>query len=124
MIVVFPIAYVWHLVLFEDVYRRLGYMGRSEPIVALGFLAIASQGLILSRLYPVVSGHGSFLSDGLRLGLIAGAYHWTIHVVSEAARQPLAPLSVWFGIETAYLAIQFCVAGVAIAIAHRRFGKT
>ena len=53
-LVTFPLAYVWHLVAFADIYDRLNAFTRSEPIVPLGFLAIVLQGVLLSAAYPLL----------------------------------------------------------------------
>lgn len=71
-LVTFPLAYVWHLVAFADIYDRLNAFTRSEPIVPLGFLAIVLQGVLLSAAYPLFPRTGSPARDGLRFGLAAG----------------------------------------------------
>ena len=38
--VTFPLAFVWHLVIFKDIYQWLG-MYRDDPNVPLGFLVIS-----------------------------------------------------------------------------------
>jgi hypothetical protein len=32
------LGYVWHLIIFKDVYDSLGIYNRAEPIIPLGFL--------------------------------------------------------------------------------------
>ncbi len=50
LLITFPLAFVWHLVLFKETYERLGSYSRQEPIVAFGFGAILRQGVVLSLL--------------------------------------------------------------------------
>ena len=50
-LVTFPLAVVWHVVLFEEMYRTFGYFD-GEPSFVLGFLTILIQGFMLSLLYP------------------------------------------------------------------------
>jgi hypothetical protein len=109
------LAYAWHLVFFADTYVRLNDIGSSEPIVAHGFAAIAFQASVLAYLYPRFQCPGHWL----KRGLCFGADLWTAHVVAEAAKQPIRPLSTWFGIETLYLTIQFTLVGVAFGLIHR-----
>ncbi len=40
LLIVFPLAYVWHLVLFKETYEKLGYFSREEPIIPFGFISI------------------------------------------------------------------------------------
>ena len=47
MVAVFPLAYIWHLVLFRQKLEGAGYLGRAEPLVPLGFLAILLQGIVV-----------------------------------------------------------------------------
>lgn len=118
MLATFPLAYVWHLVLFEGVYERLGYFTRAEPIVALGFLVIMLQGGLLSFLYPRFDRGRGPLRDGLNFGMLMGLFLWSSQVVAAAAKQAISPLPIWLAIETAYFLIQFALAGVAIGFVH------
>jgi hypothetical protein len=57
----FPIAFVWHLVLFEQKYHAL-QIYRDEPVIAFGLASMIIQGAIFSWLFPRVfmQGGGSF----------------------------------------------------------------
>ncbi|QDT44108.1 hypothetical protein Pan241w_42140 [Gimesia alba] len=117
--VTFPLAVVWHLVAFKSTYERLGYFSRDEPIIAFGFAAIFIQGAILSLIYPFLCRGLSFFKGAITIALVMGIYHWTMHVLAAAAKQKIEPLSLWFGLETAYLAIQFTLAGLLLAFIYR-----
>ena len=119
LLVTFPLAFVWHLVVFKDVYDALGIFNREEPIVALGFLVILVQGLLLSYVFPYFHRGGSSVKTGLRLGLVMGLFLWSSQVVAAAAKHEVSSLSTWLGIETAYFAIQFALVGLAIGLAYR-----
>ena len=67
----FPVAVIWHIMLFEDLYRSLGYF-EGEPSFALGFAAIASQALILAAVYPRFHDTERPLRAGLLFALAAG----------------------------------------------------
>lgn len=118
-LVVLPLAFVWHLVLFAETYQTLGYFGREEPIVAFGFGAILLQGVLLNCIYPFLCRGRGLLSGAIRLALVMGGYHWTMHVLAAAAKYEIAPLPIWFALESAYLAIQFLLGGLVIAFVHR-----
>lgn len=119
LVVTFPLAFVWHLVLFKDTYDRLGSYSRKEPIVAFGFGAILLQGIILSFVYPQLCRGKSIVADAMKFALIVGGYHWTVHVLAEAAKQSIEPLSTWFSLETTYLVIQFVLGGFLFAWIYR-----
>lgn len=118
-VVTFPLAYVWHLVAFKQTYEQLGYFSRDEPIIAFGFAAILLQGSILSFVYPFLCRGMSFGKGAITIALVMGVYHWTMHVLAAAAKQNIEPLPLWFGFETAYLAIQFTLGGLMLALVYR-----
>ncbi|MCA9229253.1 MAG: hypothetical protein KDA57_01265 [Planctomycetales bacterium] len=115
VLITFPLAYVWHLVTFKSTYERLGYFSREKPIVAFGFAAILTQGMLLSWIYPRLCHGLSFARGAATLALVMGGYHWTTHVLAAAAKQSIEPLSTWFCLETSYLTIQFTLAGLLMA---------
>ncbi|QDU77151.1 hypothetical protein Pan97_42130 [Bremerella volcania] len=122
LIVTFPLAYVWHLVLFQQTYQELGYIGRDEPIIAFGFTAILLQGVILSALYPKICAGMPLFRGVVTFALLMGGYHWTMHVLAAAAKHSIAPLSTWFLLETTYLVLQFSLGTLVFALIHRQFG--
>lgn len=120
LLIVFPLAYVWHLVLFPETYRELGYFNREEPIIAFGFAAILLQGVLLAYIYPLLCRSSSFAANLLLFVAVMGGYHWSMHVLAEAAKHPIAPLSTWFALETTYLALQFIGGGILLGFVYRR----
>lgn len=122
--ITFPLAFVWHLVAFKSTYDKLGYITRDEPIVAFGFGAILLQGILLSVIYPRLCRGMSLVGGAFFFATVVGLYHWTIHVLADAAKHKLTSLPVWFGIETLYLAIQFVLAGFLLAAINRPSAST
>ena len=123
LLIVFPLAYVWHLVWFKETYEQLGYFSREQPIVALGFLSILLQGVLLSVVYPRLCQGKSPLEGAATLFAVMGVYHWSMHVMAEAAKHQIEPLSTWFALETGYLAIQFGLGACMFAWVYREAGK-
>ena len=119
LLVTFPLAYIWHLVLFKETYENLGYFTRDEPVIAFGFGAILLQGILLSVVFPCIRRGSSLASDVIRFVAIMGSYHWTMHVLAAAAKHDIAPLPTWFALETTYLSIQFLLGGFLIALVQR-----
>lgn len=119
-IIVFPLAVVWHLVVFQSVYEDIGYIGREEPGFLLGFLSIVTQGVLLSFLYPRFYQGDPPIKSGLKFGALAGLFHWTIHVLAFAAKAKLGSVELFFAIETVYLAVQFLLTSVVLALIYGR----
>jgi len=124
LLITFPLAYTWHLVLFAKTYDELGYFGRDEPIIAFGFGAILLQGILLSVIYPYLCRNRRVVSGAFMFALVMGGYHWTAHVLAAAAKQSISPLTTWFALETTYLVIQFTLGGLLLAFVYRQQAGT
>src|SRR5712672_3216170 len=74
----FPIAFVWHLVLFEPAYHAL-QIYRADPIIPFGLASMVIQAVIFSWAFPKVfaESRGSVLKNGLLFGLGAGLLSWS-----------------------------------------------
>lgn len=115
----FPFAYVWHLVAFRPFYDRIAYFGNGEPIVALGFAAIAAQGLLLAYGFPFFQGGGKPIIEGLRFAAVFGAFLVTTQVVAAAAKHHAPATADWFLMEGLYMTIQFTLVGLAFGLINR-----
>jgi hypothetical protein len=117
LVITFALGFVWHLVVFKDLYRRLAIYSRiDDPIVPLGFLSMLIQGAVLAYLYPFVAQGGSPLIEGLRFGVLTGVFIASSAVIAEAAKQRVTSLGTWFAVEGLYYAIQFTLSGLAIGL--------
>jgi hypothetical protein len=116
----FPIAFVWHLVLFEPQYQAL-HIYRTDPIIPFGLVSMMIQAVIFSWVFPrVFAGNpGSILKDGLLYGLGAGLLSWSFTTLAVAAKHPMASISDYVLLETAFTVLQFLVVGPLTALAHR-----
>ncbi|WFU18218.1 hypothetical protein [Bradyrhizobium sp. CB3481] len=116
----FPIAFVWHLVLFEQKYHAL-QIYRDEPVIVFGLGSMIIQGAIFSWLFPrVMRGSGSILKDGLVYGLGAGLLSWSFTTLAVAAKNVMVSVPDYVLLETAFTILQFAVVGPLIALAYRR----
>lgn len=120
--VTFPIAVLWHIVLFNDLYHKFGYFS-GDPSFALGMFTIVLQGFILSALYPLVRLSGTPVVRGLKYGSIVGAFFWTSHVLAFVAKQALNDAALFIAMESGYLAVQFGVFGVLIGLIYADRGS-
>jgi hypothetical protein len=120
LIPTFPIAFVWHLVLFEPNYRAL-QIYRADPIIPFGLASMIIQALIFSWLFPrlLADNRGSVLKNGLLFGLGAGLLSWSFTTLAVAAKHPMASISDYVLLETAFTVLQFVIVGPLIALAYR-----
>jgi hypothetical protein len=115
----FPIAFVWHLVLFEQRYRAL-QIYRDEPVIAFGLGSMIIQGAIFSWLFPrVFAQGGSVLKQGLLYGLGAGLLSWSFTTLAVAAKNVMVSVPDYVLLETAFTLLQFAIVGPLIALAYR-----
>ncbi len=122
IVVTFPLAVVWHLLLFESQYQSIGYIGREEPIFLFGFFAISLQGILLSIGYPIFWRRSFSVRSGIRYALIVGFFFWTSHVLAFAAKGDITHLGSFFVLETIYLAFQFGIYGAIVGVVYKRLG--
>jgi hypothetical protein len=114
----FLLAIVWHIVLFEPLYKGFGYF-QGEPDFSLGLLTIVIQGFVLSLLFPLVRLSGSALIRGLKFSLIVGVFFWTSHVLAFVAKQSVPDALSFVIIESVYLALQFGLFGILLGVIYR-----
>ncbi len=121
LIPTFPIAFVWHLVLFEQKYHALGIY-RDDPVIPFGLASMAIQSVIFSWVFPrlFASNRDSILKDGLLYGLGAGLLSWSFTTLAVAAKHPMASISDYVVLETGFTILQFAIVGPLIALAWRR----
>jgi hypothetical protein len=116
----FPIAYVWHLVLFAPVYDSLA-MYRPEPIIPFGFASMIIQGMIFSWAYPrLLPGRDrAILRPGLVYGLALAMLSWSFTTLAVAAKNVMTSVPLYMALETGFTVLQFLVVGPLIALARR-----
>jgi hypothetical protein len=116
----FPIAFVWHLVLFEPKYHAL-HIYRADPLIPFGLASMTIQGIAFSWVFPRVfaGNRGSVLKNGLLYGLGAGLLSWSFTTLAVAAKHPMASISDYVLLETTFTALQFMIVGPLIALAYR-----
>jgi hypothetical protein len=116
----FPIAYVWHLVLFAPLYGGLGIY-RPDPIIPFGFASMVIQGIIFSWAYPrLFPGRGgAIFRPGLAYGLALAVLSWSFTTLAVAAKNIMASVPLYVELETGFTLLQFAIVGPLIALAHR-----
>jgi len=119
----FTLAVIWHILLFEDQYRRFGYI-EGEPNFAIGFITILAQGALLSLLFPMFNIAGTGIIRGLKFVVPIGAFFWTSHVLAFIAKQTIHDVPLFVAMETFYLALQFGLFGMLIGLIYRGDSST
>ncbi len=122
-LVTFPLAILWHVVCFKDIYTNLGYF-EGEPNFLLGLLTIMIQGAVLSGLYPYLNFAGNSIFCGLKYSLVMGGFFWTSHVLAFVAKQTVNNAMLFITMETFYLFLQFGIFGVLIGLIYSKQDKT
>jgi hypothetical protein len=116
----FPIAYVWHLVLFAPAYDALGIY-RPDPIIPFGLASMLVQSVVFSwaypRLFPVRG--ADVLKPGLAYGAGLAALSWSFTTLAVAAKNIMASVPAYMALETGFTLLQFLIVGPLIALAHR-----
>jgi hypothetical protein len=116
----FPIAYLWHLVVFAPAYEALGVY-RADPIIPFGFASMVIQGVIFSWAYPrlfALRGKAIF-RPGLAYGMALAVLSWSFTTLAVAAKNIMASVPLYVGLETGFTLLQFAIVGPLIALAHR-----
>ena len=119
-LVTFPLAAIWHVALFEDMYEGFGYF-IGEPNFVLGFLTIIIQGFTLSLLFPLFNLSGTSLSKGIKYSLLVGVFFWSSHVLAFVAKQAIDNSAGFIVIESFYLLLQFAIYGFLIGLIHKKY---
>lgn len=116
----FVSGYVWHLVVFHDVYARLAIY-RSEVIIPFGFAAILLQGVAFAWAYPRLfsTARQDWAKSALHSGLFFAVLSWTFTTLSVGAKNRMSSVPDFLTIETGYTLLQFALAAPLIALAYR-----
>lgn len=118
ILIVFPLAYFWHLGPLKEAYRTFGYF-EDEPNIALGFLTIMIQGIVLSAMYPFFLPRTSGLVRALKFVAFVGVFFWTSHVLALVAKQDVPNATSFILLESGYLTLQFGLFGLCLAFLNR-----
>jgi hypothetical protein len=115
----FPIAFAWHLVVFEPQYQAL-QIYRPDPIIPFGVAAMIIQSVVFSWSFPRVFARSrdSVLKNGLLYGLGIGLLSWSFTTLAFAAKHPMTSISDFAVLESAFTVLQFLIVGPLIALAY------
>ncbi len=117
------LGYVWHLIIFKDLYDSLGIYNRTEPIIPLGFFSMIMQGIIIAYLYPYYSKDKSTITKAVVFSLTLGLFLFSVSTLANGAKIEVTSMSKWLLIQVAFHLLQFIVAGVLIGLVNRQKTK-
>jgi hypothetical protein len=116
--IVFPLAFVWHLVLFPERYENFGYFS-GEPNILIGFASIIIQGFVLAIIYPLFHTKQIGLSRAFQFAGFIGLFFWTSHVLALVAKQNVPNAGAFIVMETVYLVLQFGLFALLLGVIYR-----
>jgi hypothetical protein len=114
------LGYVWHLIIFRDLYDSLGIYNRTDPIIPLGFSTMIIQGFIIAYLYPFyLQGKPNSVSRSITFNLILGLFLFSVSTLANAAKINVTSMSTWLLIQAVFHFVQFTIAGILIGIVNK-----
>jgi hypothetical protein len=116
----FVLGFVWHLVVFHDLYLRLNIY-RAEPIIPFGFGSMLVQGFVFAWMYPRLfdTTRAAWGGSALRAGLLFAVLSWSFTTLAVAAKHPTTSVSDFMWIQTGFTALQFALVAPLMALAWR-----
>lgn len=120
MVVSFAVQGLNHFVINKAHCDKIDF-ARTEPVLALGFITMVVQGLILSFAMTKIVTTGSLVKDGLLVSLSFGLFLASHIAVAEPAKYTAPSISSWFITERQVSTIQFIIFGLALGLIHRKF---
>ena len=116
IIVGFIIAFVWHLVIFKDVYNSLKIYS-IEPIITLGFTSFILEGLAFVYIFQFFRRGRKPLQEGLIFGFLAfGVLMGGVGALAEGAKHATTSLSTWLVLETSFFVITGAILGTIVGL--------
>lgn len=119
VIPLFPLAYLWHLSTFKSAYDALEIF-RPEPIIPMGLASMILQGLFFSWAFPLLFADPNWILNGLKFAVVFGLVGWSFMVLPVAAKYRMTSVARFMQLETAFVAIQFLMTGLLLALVYSR----
>ena len=112
----FIIAFVWHLVIFKEVYDSLKIYS-IKPIIPLGFTSFILEGLAFVYIFQFFRRGRKPLQEGLIFGLLVyGVLMGGVGALAEGAKHATTSLTTWLIVESAFYMITGAILGVIVGL--------
>lgn len=114
------LAVPWHLLWFKQDYHHFGIYTRADPIIPLGLTTMLIQGVVLALIYPRWYRGGNPGVEGVRFGLLAGLFLYSISTLATIAKVEVNDPWRFVILSGIFHAIQFTVTGAGIGLVFGR----
>ncbi|GLQ75630.1 hypothetical protein [Vibrio penaeicida] len=120
MVVTFAAQGLSHFVINKDHFDSVGFL-RSEPIMAMGFVVMIIQGLIISIGLKAWKDSTVRMKDGVIISLLFGSFLVSYIALTEPAKYTVPSISNWILIELTVGLLQFGIFGLTLGWIHKKF---
>ncbi|HEX9579529.1 MAG TPA: hypothetical protein VF970_00350 [Gemmatimonadales bacterium] len=108
-----------HFAVNADHYAAISIM-RPEPIIPMGLVSMAVQGLLFALLFPSFNRQGSTARNALVFSWALGAFLASYIALAEAGKYAVPSISSWVAVEASVALVQYTVFGILLGLVHRR----
>lgn len=109
-------AFPWHMIWFHDRYAQMGAMTRVAPIIPLGLVAMAMQGVVIAYLFPRWRRGGNAIIEGIQFSLLIGVLIYSVMGPATVAKFAIEPVGEFLIYHTAFQVVQFVLTGIALGL--------
>jgi hypothetical protein len=109
----FAVQATSHFAINRGHYAAVPFL-RTEPVFALGLLAMIIQGALLTYFYSRHAGTAGGWKRGWAFGVTAGAFFVSYSVLAEPAKYTVPSIPSWMLVEGVAGFVQFSLFGVAL----------
>jgi len=114
-------AYPWHIIWFHDRYEEMGALGRKDPIIPFGMLAVLIQGVVIGYFYPFYRKEtGNQILQGIKFAMIIGLLIYSVMAFTTVAKLNIEPIATFLAYHTVFQFIQFLLTGAALGWIFRK----
>ena len=119
----FVVQALSHFVLNMAHYSSIPFM-RAEPIMPLGLLVMAIQGIVLAYLFNAFLSHEPFskqsvMKSALLFALLMGAFLGAYIALVEPAKYEVPAVGSWIAVEASASLVQFLIFGFLLGLIHK-----
>lgn len=119
MLPTFPLGFFWHLTIFADYYKNLAVY-RDDIIIPFGIASMLIQGFVWAIVYERMFVGKPILQGAVGFAMIACPIAWTYMVLAVAAKHPMASVSGYLLIESAFVLVHYAIVSPLIALVYAK----